>query len=132
MEQAKHHLRNLKRQHFWVLSGLIVLISVATWFLTVRSLGSQRDSFQEDIESSYSSLDAVSRKPDHVNKLQTSQLIRMQRDKVLTRCFVITTCLWVVMWAPELAIRAIYNGALETTGMCSMRGKLRSKSNTNY
>ena len=85
MEQLKHYLRILKRQHFWALSGLVVLLCILAWFLTVRSLANQRDDFQQNIATSYSTVQAVRSKPDHVNgdtQEKMTQLIAERRNEV--------------------------------------------------
>jgi hypothetical protein len=85
MDQLKHYLRILKRQHFWVVSVMVVLLGIVAWFLTVRSLASERDEFQSSIASSYSTVQSVRSKQDHVNQHtldQMKQLIEERRLEV--------------------------------------------------
>lgn len=67
MDQFKHFLRIVKRQHFWALSLVVVLISTAIWFWTVRSLGIQRTENLGTIQESYSKVQRVRAIPDHKN-----------------------------------------------------------------
>ena len=85
MDQLKHYLRILKRQHFWVVSVAIVLVGIAAWFWTVRSLSTERGDFQTSIDGSYSTVEGVRRKQDHVNQDtqdKMTQLIADRRNEV--------------------------------------------------
>jgi hypothetical protein len=85
MEQLKHYLRLLRRNQFWALTGLIVLVGLISWFVTVRSLATEQQEHKTSIETSYSAVDNVMRTQNHQNRevqQKMEELIGLRRQQV--------------------------------------------------
>ncbi|QDV77581.1 hypothetical protein [Botrimarina mediterranea] len=112
MDQVKVVLAWLKRHHFWVLSVLVVVITLGVWYTASSSVASQTKANISKIESEFSSIQQISGKPfkpnDGVNKAQKEETEKLAED-VLRE--------WqglykiqkeeVLIWPPELGDRFV-------------------------
>jgi hypothetical protein len=56
MDNLKKYLRTLGKHHFWVLCGLVLIISLATWSSALSSLDMKFEQDRRSIASTYASL----------------------------------------------------------------------------
>jgi hypothetical protein len=65
MEKFRAFLEQLKKYHFWVLCGLIVLISFVTWYLAIGERAKYYAARKSKIESAKKLVDDIARNNDH-------------------------------------------------------------------
>src|SRR5271169_3911637 len=65
MEQFRAFLEVLKKYHFWVLCGLILFLSFASWFLATRDKEKQFGTRKSKIESQFSLAKSISNNREH-------------------------------------------------------------------
>lgn len=75
MDQLKAAMSWLAKYHFWVLSGLAVLVGLAVWFLAVSDLEARYNSRVQKIDSDFQAMQGIQGEPQHPNErvIQASQ-----------------------------------------------------------
>jgi hypothetical protein len=68
MDKVREILRTLKRIHFWILCGLIILAAPVIWFLASGRLVKDSATLKSDIESKYSTLTGIRAESPHPNE----------------------------------------------------------------
>ena len=67
MEQLRTVFRFCQRQHFWLLSGLIIVLGIASWFLGASTVKEQFAANEKKYKASVSSVQTVNSKNPHPN-----------------------------------------------------------------
>ncbi len=74
MEKFRAFLEVLKKYHFWVLCGLIVLLDFAGWFFAISSEEKDFTARKSKIESSFSTVRAISNNAEHPSRAYVDQV----------------------------------------------------------
>jgi hypothetical protein len=67
MDQVRMVLTWLKKQHFWVLSGLVGLIALFCWWSAARTLSAKYDTNQKQITGEFNNIAGVKNASFHAN-----------------------------------------------------------------
>lgn len=67
MEQLKHYLRIAGKYHFWIICGVIALLTLGSWYTTSASLTKQYNDNKQKITAAETSLNTISKKENHPN-----------------------------------------------------------------
>lgn len=87
MEQLREFLRLLKRQHFWFLTPVLLLLGIVGWWLSSNKLNSEFDKYRAEVEGYSSKLRSVTGQTNHPNKDYhdgMTTMIEQRRDNVRT------------------------------------------------
>lgn len=79
MDKVREILRTLKRIHFWILCGLIVLLSPVIWFLASGRLVKESATLKGDIDSKYTTLTGIRAETPHPN-----ETVEQKMDELIT------------------------------------------------
>jgi len=85
MDQVKQIIRQLNKHRFWILSGIIPLIGLITWFLATDTLVKQQTEAASKLDGQYSAVSAVKSVPDHPNDYshkKMEEIAKQAKDKV--------------------------------------------------
>jgi hypothetical protein len=74
MEQLKTAGAWLKRNYFWVLTGLCVLLSITFWFLSTGALASKTDEWRSKIELSEGIANTIRSTENHPNDITHAKM----------------------------------------------------------
>lgn len=84
MEQVRVIMAWIAKHHFWLLAGLIVLLSTAAWYMAAGDMQAKYDTEKGKIESAFGSQRSLSSKQFHpnqdVNSEQLSQISAMANE----------------------------------------------------
>ena len=86
MDKVKIALAVLKKHHFWVLNGLIVVICAVVWYLATGSLADQFDSRKSTLQSAFSKVSTIASEQNPPNESVIAAIkakTDVQRTKVL-------------------------------------------------
>ncbi|HTN73860.1 MAG TPA: hypothetical protein VL096_01385, partial [Pirellulaceae bacterium] len=67
MDKIKPYLRVAIKHHFWILCGLIAILTLGSWYTTSASLTSQFQTNKGKIKSAEDALQAISSRQNHPN-----------------------------------------------------------------
>ena len=81
MDQVKVYLEVLKKHHFWVLSGLIVLAAFIGWYLATGSLAKEFNTNQAKVASRFGTVAGVIAEDPHPND-QWKEALETQTSKL--------------------------------------------------
>jgi hypothetical protein len=108
MDQLRTALAWLKKQHFWVLSGLVVLIPLLCWWSAAGKMSKKYDENQKRITGEFSSIQQLRSDPFHPNsKIREQQ--ELERQKQAKAVFAVWQELYdrqteeVLEWPPSLS-----------------------------
>ena len=62
MDNFRAFLRTVKRLHFWLICGAVMLMGLAGWFFAVKSLSDVTDTHVRDYENLFGEMDTLKRK----------------------------------------------------------------------
>lgn len=84
MEQLRVAFAWIAKHHFWLLSGLVVLLATAAWYLAAGDLQEQYDSEKSKISSAFSSQRQLAQKQFYpntgVNNQQQTEIVSLARE----------------------------------------------------
>jgi uncharacterized membrane protein YgcG len=119
MEQVRVILAWMTKHHFWLLSGLAVLISSLVWFLAAGDLAKRKETNLGTINSAFSAQDTIANRALHpndtVNQQQQAEIAELSEE---------TKKIWqelydrqrkeVLKWPPQLpqSFRSFVEGKL--------------------
>ncbi len=87
MDQLREFLRLLKRQHFWFLAPVLLLLGLVGWWLSSKKLSAEFDKYRSEVDGYSSQLRRVSGEEKHPNKDYhdgMEAMIQQRRDNVRT------------------------------------------------
>ncbi|HIQ21018.1 MAG TPA: hypothetical protein EYH34_07260, partial [Planctomycetes bacterium] len=83
MDQLKIALEVLKKYHFWVLCGVVIVVGLAIWFFASAGLAKQFDERQQAIESKVSAAESIPAQPPNQETLdRINAQVEILRKKV--------------------------------------------------
>ena len=88
MDQVKVALAILKKQHFWIVCGLIIIPSIVVWKMAVGSVDDQFDARKSEIESQLSKIQGIKSDTEHPNQ-KTIEAIEAQTDQLGNLVYVV-------------------------------------------
>jgi hypothetical protein len=68
MDQVRTALAWLKKHHFWVLSGLVVLIALGCWWSAAKKMSAKYEADQKTIKGGFDTVQAVKSAAFHANQ----------------------------------------------------------------
>lgn len=68
MDQVKAFLAALKKHHFWVLGGLVLILGLSGWYVAANDLATQYKTNRDKIESEFKELQAITSRTEHPNQ----------------------------------------------------------------
>jgi hypothetical protein len=74
MEKLRVFLEHFKKYHFWVLCGLIVLISASVWFFATGAVADSFDKEKKKIDTAINTAKAISSKPEHPSEAYIKEI----------------------------------------------------------
>ena len=85
MDQLKDALAVIKKYHFWILCGLILIGYLGMWFLAISDMKKETNARVSNIDSSYSkaqSIMGVSNHPNSESEAMMQQLNLAEAEQV--------------------------------------------------
>lgn len=67
MEQVQQFLAIMKKHHFWVLTGAVLLVSLISWYLGQSKVNAEYKSHKSEVEQKFKTLDDVKNNPEQAN-----------------------------------------------------------------
>lgn len=65
---TKELMQGIKKHSFWLVSGLVILVFVAGWYLSTKKLKTETAMFKGQIDSGFSAVSSViNNNPNHAN-----------------------------------------------------------------
>lgn len=81
MDDLKQKLAVLKKHHFWVITGLIVILVVAGWWVGASTIQSEFNSRKSKIEGDFSTTQNIQQVSNHPNQAVSDGMKNMIRDQ---------------------------------------------------
>ena len=85
MDQLKQTMAVLKKYHFWILCGFILVAFLATWFMFISAMGDETKKRVAVIDQSYSAINRITGVTNHPNDASVkmmNELNKVEADQV--------------------------------------------------
>jgi hypothetical protein len=85
MDQVRSALNWLKKHHFWVLSAIVLVVSLVTWYLAANDLNEQYEQSKQTIQQQFGAVNTLAQKPFHPNEVinqRQQEEIQRQSEEV--------------------------------------------------
>ncbi len=86
MDKVKTILAAIKKYHFWILCGVIVVLGIAVWLVATGSLAKKYDARKRTLDGKFGAVQSVCGRPNHPNQGvvdATNRAIGKLKDDVL-------------------------------------------------
>ena len=85
MEQFRAFLEKLKKYHFWVLCGLIVIMSFVSWFLATSDETKRFGSRKGQIEGKLTMVKTIGGNAEHPSKTFINQILEIESGSLTSQ-----------------------------------------------
>ncbi len=83
MDQVGDFLRTLKRLHFWIICGIVILLSLVFWFLSANALIKEQAANAKEYKGLFNDVQQMSSKPRIANRKVASEMDNLLEKKRL-------------------------------------------------
>lgn len=107
MDKVKAFMGAMKKHHFWVLTGLVLILSLTGWYLAASDLETQYKANRQKIEAEFTELTSIVSKTNHPNEKfeQGTKLLTADLRKDVNKAWTLVYAdqkAKVLKWPPQL------------------------------
>lgn len=107
MDKVKAFMATMKKHHFWVLTGLVLILSLTGWYLAASDLEAQYKANRQKIDSEFTELTSIVSKTNHPNEKfeQGTKLLTADLRKDVNKAWTLVYAdqkSKVLKWPPQL------------------------------